>query len=198
MAKYKEKTSYNFNPLKQLPTVFSKHAIVQYDVIIVNIIISTLTSECQAHHMLNTHTQLCEINTKWCSVISTHHVWNENVCIVCVKTTPHFYSAAASWKLWKFQFINFIASLRQASKQCWNSGSSLKCKMSLCFCIWITEEFMVLILNLKTLGYVNCSCCTPKRSVFCVAGVISEQKTLISLVNTVGVSFVNRKCQGGS
>ena len=48
--------------------------IAQYDVIVVNIIISTLNSVCQAHHMLNTHTELCEINTNWCSVLSTRHV----------------------------------------------------------------------------------------------------------------------------
>ena len=55
-------------------TVVHKIKKMDQDVIVVNIIISTLNSVCQAHHMLNTHTEFCEINTKWGSVISTRHV----------------------------------------------------------------------------------------------------------------------------
>lgn len=74
MAEYMDKKLLQLQPSQTAANCLFKKAIAQHDLIVVNIIIFTLNSVCQAHDMLNTHTELCEINTKWGSVISTRHV----------------------------------------------------------------------------------------------------------------------------
>ena len=56
MAEYKEKKIASASTLANSCQLSFQKAIAQYDVIVVNIIISTLNSVCQAHHNYVKHT----------------------------------------------------------------------------------------------------------------------------------------------